>query len=72
MTSEEVLVLNVWEMVKDVLPNKHRADKACEVLRMFIESEIITDFRGLEGEDDHLDTAIAMLTEEEEEGDEYY
>jgi len=53
------LLLEVWEVVSELLPNNKREDMARKLVNIFADKGMDRDdFEALRGEDDHLDSAI--------------
>ena len=53
------LMLEVWEVVSELLPNNKREDMARKLVNIFVDKGMDRDdFEAIHGEDDHLDSAI--------------
>jgi hypothetical protein len=53
------LLIEVWEVVNDLLPNNKREDMARRLVNIFADKGMDRDdFEAIKGEDDHLDSAI--------------
>lgn len=53
------LLLEVWEVVSELLPNNKREDMARKLVNIFVDKGMDRDdFEAIHGEDDHLDSAI--------------
>jgi hypothetical protein len=65
MSEESKLVIEVWEVMRDVLPPARREDAALRLLKVFEENGFKID--EIEGEDSILDEALHLLRDEEDE-----
>ena len=53
------LMLEVWEVVSELLPNNKREDMARKLVNIFADKGMDRDdFEAIHGEDGHLDSAI--------------
>ena len=53
------LMLEVWEVVSELLPNNKREDMARKLVNIFADKGMDRDdFEAIHGEDEHLDSAI--------------
>jgi hypothetical protein len=53
------LLLEVWEVVSELLPNNKREDMARKLINIFADKGMDRDdFEAIRGEDDHIDSAI--------------
>lgn len=71
MSMSAGLLLEVWEVIQDHLPNNKREDMARKLVHIFSEHGMDRDdFMNIKGEDDNIDSAIdSVYTGEEEEPD---
>jgi len=53
------LLLEVWEIVADILPNNKREDMARKLVNIFADKGMDKkDFEAMRGEDEYIDSAI--------------
>jgi hypothetical protein len=65
------MVVDLWESVREQVPEKKREDIAAAMLEVLLDHHIIEDIKDLEearGSDTYLDGAIDLLLEEHEDG----
>lgn len=56
------LLLEVWEVVSDLLPNGKREDMARKLIKIFNDNGMdIEDLESIKGEDDYLDSVMESL-----------
>jgi hypothetical protein len=56
------LLLEVWEVVSDILPNGKREDMARKLIKIFADKGMDQDdFESIKGEDEYLDNVIDSL-----------
>jgi hypothetical protein len=75
MDSESKLVIELWDKIKDVIPNAKKHDTLLAVLLCLQEYGIELEDLDVAGEDEHLDDALAACLEvelEDEEREEDY
>jgi len=67
------LLLEVWEVVSELLPNNKREDMARKLLNIFADKGMDKDdFESIRGDDEYIDSAIdSQYTGEVEDYDEY-
>ena len=59
MNASASLLLEVWEVVSELLPNNKRVDMARKLVNIFADKGMDRDdFEAIHGEDEHLDSAI--------------
>lgn len=68
MRDDNEMIVEVWEVIRDVVPTAKREDTALRLLKVFEENGF--DINEIEGEDTILDEALQLLRDEEDEGDE--
>lgn len=62
MSLDSGLLLEVWEVIQDHLPNSKREEMARRLVHVFAEHGMDRDdFYDIKGEDDNIDTAIDSL-----------
>lgn len=61
------LLIDVWEVVKQFVPSKHKSDIAEPLIRVFEDhgSDLEIMYNELEGTDSTLDSAFKILLEEQ-------
>ena len=68
---DEGLIIEVWEIFRDRVPEKTRAAAAEQFIDFLVDKDTDTDvLEGLKGYDPHLDDAIDLVLGDEEESDE--
>jgi hypothetical protein len=68
---DEELIIEVWEIFRDHVPEKTRAAAAEQFIDFLVDKDTDTDvLEGLKGYDPHLDDAIDLVLGDEEESDE--
>ena len=67
------LLLEVWEVVSELLPNNKREDMARKLLNIFADKGMDKDdFESIRGDDEYIDSAIdSQYTGEVEDYDDY-
>ena len=67
------LLLEVWEVVSELLPNNNREDMARKLLNIFADKGMDKDdFESIRGDDEYIDSAIdSQYTSEVEDYDDY-
>ena len=66
----ENLVVSIWEVVREHIPEKKREDVATHLLEVLMKYDVVEDVKDLgdaTGVDDYLDAAITILVEEHDE-----
>ena len=73
---DESLIMTIWDMFREYIPEKNREMAANQYVDFLIGNDVtIEDLRSYTGYDSHLDDAIALATDEGaelEEEDDYY
>jgi hypothetical protein len=67
------MVVDLWESVREQIPEKKREDIAAAMLEVLLDHHVIEDIKDLEearGSDTYLDGAIDLLLEEHGVGEE--
>jgi hypothetical protein len=68
MRDDNEIIVEVWEVIRDVVPVAKREDAALRLLKVFEENGF--DINEIEGEDSILDEALILLRDEEDGEDE--
>ena len=68
MRDDNEMIVEVWEVIRDVVPAAKREDAALRLLKVFEENGF--DINEIEGEDSILDEALTLLRDEEDGEDE--
>lgn len=68
MRDDNDMIVEVWEVIRDVVPAAKREDAALRLLKVFEENGF--DINEIEGEDSILDEALILLRDEEDGDDE--
>ena len=68
MRDDNEMIVEVWEVIRDVVPAAKREDAALRLLKVFEEHGF--DINEIEGEDSILDEALILLRDEEDGEDE--
>ena len=68
MRDDNDIIVEVWEVIRDVVPAAKREDAALRLLKVFEENGF--DINEIEGEDTILDEALTLLRDEEDGEDE--
>lgn len=63
--SDNTLIVEIWEVVRDVVPAAKREDAALRFLKIFEDNGF--DIEDIEGEDPILDEALNLIKDEDEE-----
>jgi len=66
MNTESKLIIELWDYFRDLIGTPKRQDAALQLLKLFEEYGIEFDSSDIEGEDDYLDEALAMMLEDED------
>ncbi len=66
MSSENELLIDLWDHFRDLIGAGRRVDSVLHIIRLFEEHGLEIDLAALEGEDNYIDEAIGLLQEEEE------
>ena len=70
MTIESSLVLEIWEILNEYLPNSKKEEAAVKLLLVFENYSLERrDFETIRGEDNYIDAAIDSIYDEEESED---
>ena len=70
MTIESSLVLEIWEILNEYLPNSKKEEAAVKLLLVFENYSLERrDFETIRGEDNYIDAAIDSIYDEEESDD---
>lgn len=69
MSSERELLIDLWDHFRDLISPKARVNAALVLIKLFEEHGLEVDLRDLEGEDDYLDEAVSLMTDEDESGE---
>ena len=65
---EEQLIIDVWDTFKDYVPEKLRDTAASQYVDFLIGQDVDTEtLEGLKGYDSHLDQAIELVIEDNDE-----
>lgn len=68
MSSESELVINLWDVIRENVPNSKKADMAVEVIRLFADYGFESDdLEDIVDEDIHLTEAYKLIYENDEE-----
>ncbi len=71
MDTDGTIILDLWELIVEHIPNNKREDVANKVVKIFADAGFEdTEFETVRGEDPYLDAAIDNIKEEIDE-DEY-
>jgi hypothetical protein len=71
MDTDGTIILDLWELIVEHIPNNKREDVANKVIKIFADAGFeAADFETVRGEDSHLDAAIDNIKEEVDD-DEY-
>lgn len=65
MRHDNEMIVEVWEVIRDVVPAAKREDAALRLLKVFEDNGF--DIGEIEGEDAILDEALQLLKDEEDE-----
>lgn len=68
MRDDNDMIVEIWEVIRDVVPAAKREDAALRLLKVFEENGF--DINEIEGEDSILDEALLLLRDEEDGDDE--
>lgn len=73
MSNETTMILEVWELLKETVTEKHRGDAAVRLLKIMDDHGFSDKFGELRGEDKWIDDALLDYIDDEveEEEDEY-
>jgi hypothetical protein len=66
MNENTTLILDIWDRIKDYIPNSKKEDAAIQLLSTFIDNDYDLKLNELKDNDDYLDSAIDILNEEED------
>jgi hypothetical protein len=69
MDSDSKLVVEVWDIVRDLIPSARREDAVLKLLKVFEEYGVDISPDALEGEDTYLDAALENYREHADEDD---
>lgn len=67
MRDDNEMIVEVWEVIRDVVPPAKREDAALRLLKVFEENGF--DIGEIEGEDSILDEALHLLKDEDSDED---
>ncbi len=71
MDTDGTIILDLWELIVEHIPNNKREDVANKVIKIFADAGFeSSDFETVRGEDSYLDAAIDNIKEDVDE-DEY-
>jgi hypothetical protein len=73
---DESLIMTIWDMFREYIPEKNREMAATQYVDFLLGNDVsVEDLRSYTGYDSHLDSAIAVVTDEDledEDEDDYY
>jgi hypothetical protein len=68
MDLEAAFILELWDVFRDKIPAKEREDVAYSFLKLLNDWDIdVLSMRDLREEDNHIDSALELLKDEDEE-----
>lgn len=66
MDLEATFILELWDVFRDKIPAKEREDTAYQFLKLLNDWDVdVLSMRDLRDEDNHIDSALDLLEEEE-------
>lgn len=66
--SDNAVIVEIWEVIRDVVPTGKREDAALRLLKVFEDNGY--DIEDVEGEDTILDEALHLLKDEDSDDEE--